>query len=72
MISSPLNATSTALSGLRQADDRVTTDAGNIAGGGDAEASMVDITASKSEFQANAQVLKVADSLNKRLLDIFA
>ena len=66
------SAQSTAIEGLKKAQNSVNTAAQNIAGGSQNPEDIVSLSQAASSFKANAAVIKTEDEMTKSLLDIKA
>lgn len=66
------NATSTAIEGLKKAQNTLDNAAQNIAGGSQDPQDIVSLSQAATSFKANAAVIKTNDEMSKTLLDIKA
>jgi hypothetical protein len=66
------SATSTAIEGLKKAQNTVNQAAQNIAGGSQDPEDIVSLSQAATSFKANAAVIKTDDEISKTLLDIKA
>jgi flagellar hook protein FlgE len=66
------NATSTAIEGLKKAQNTVDQAAQNIAGGSQDPQDIVALSQAATSFKANAAVIKTDNEISKTLLDIKA
>jgi flagellar hook protein FlgE len=66
------SATSTAIQGLKKAQNTVDQAAQNIAGGSQDPQDIVSLSQAATSFKANAAVIKTDDEMSKTLLDIKA
>ena len=64
--------TSTAIEGLKKAQNTLENAAQNIAGGSQDPQDIVSLSQAATSFKANAAVIKTEDELTKTLLDIKA
>jgi hypothetical protein len=68
----PVGVLPTALNGLNRATEKANAAAANIASGRVEAEDIVDLKLATMAFKANAAVVRAADELDKRLLDIVA
>jgi flagellar hook protein FlgE len=66
------NATSTAIEGLKKAQNTLDNAAQNIAGGSQDPQDIVSLSQAATGFKANAAVIRTQDEMSKTLLDITA
>ncbi|MDQ7249537.1 flagellar basal body rod C-terminal domain-containing protein [Dongia sedimenti] len=66
------NATSTAIEGLKKAQNTLQNAAQNIAGGSQDPQDIVSMSQAATSFKANAAVIRTQDEMSKTLLDIKA
>ena len=66
------SAQSTAIEGMKKAQNSVNTAAQNIAGGSQNPEDIVSLSQAASSFKANAAVIKTEGEMTKSLLDIKA
>jgi flagellar hook protein FlgE len=66
------NATNSALSGLKRAQDQLDQSAQNVASGSLDPKDIVDLSQDAHLFKANVAVLKTSDEMQKSLLNVVA
>jgi flagellar hook protein FlgE len=66
------NATNSAISGLKRAQDQLDQSAQNVASGSLDPKDVVDLSQAANLFKANVAVLKTSDEMQKSLLDVVA
>jgi hypothetical protein len=67
-----MTITGIALGGMQEAQSRFERSAERISSGVPAPEDIVDLLSSRNQLEANVRVMKMAEEMEKRVIDIFA